>query len=73
MTHILHRSPNVVMPVAFSGSGVEIVDAEGRRYLDASGARLYRVSAMGIRTYWPQCAASSMRSPTRTRLFSPPK
>jgi adenosylmethionine-8-amino-7-oxononanoate aminotransferase len=37
MTHILHRSANAVMPVAVSGFGVEIVDAEGRRYLDASG------------------------------------
>ncbi len=37
MTHILHRSPNAVTPVAVSGSGVEIVDSEGRRYLDASG------------------------------------
>ena len=37
MTHILHRAANAVMPVAVSGSGVEIADAEGRRYLDASG------------------------------------
>ena len=45
MTHILHRSPNAVMPVAVSGSGVEIVDAEGRRYLDASGGAA--VSCLG--------------------------
>jgi adenosylmethionine-8-amino-7-oxononanoate aminotransferase len=45
MTHILHRSPNVVMPVAFSGSGVETIDAEGRRYLDASGGAA--VSCLG--------------------------
>jgi adenosylmethionine-8-amino-7-oxononanoate aminotransferase len=45
MTHILHRSPNAVMPVAISGSGVEIVDAEGRRYLDASGGAA--VSCLG--------------------------
>src|SRR5580704_10902631 len=37
MTHILHRSANAVYPVAVSGSGLEIVDAQGRRYLDASG------------------------------------
>jgi adenosylmethionine-8-amino-7-oxononanoate aminotransferase len=47
MTHILHRSPNAVMPVAVSGSGVEIVDAEGRRYLDASGGAA--VSCLGHR------------------------
>jgi len=45
MTHILHRSPNATMPVAVSGSGVEIVDAEGRRYLDASGGAA--VSCLG--------------------------
>jgi adenosylmethionine-8-amino-7-oxononanoate aminotransferase len=45
MTHILHRSANAVMPVAVSGSGVEIVDAEGRRYLDASGGAA--VSCLG--------------------------
>jgi adenosylmethionine-8-amino-7-oxononanoate aminotransferase len=33
------------MPVAVSGSGVEIVDAEGRRYLDASGGAA--VSCLG--------------------------
>jgi adenosylmethionine-8-amino-7-oxononanoate aminotransferase len=45
MTHILHRSPNAVMPVAVSGSGVEIADAEGRAYLDASGGAA--VSCLG--------------------------
>ena len=45
MTHILHRAANVVMPVAVSGSGVEIVDAGGRRYLDASGGAA--VSCLG--------------------------
>ena len=45
MTHILHRSANAVMPVAVSGSGLEIVDAEGRRYLDASGGAA--VSCLG--------------------------
>ena len=45
MTHILHRAANVDMPVAVSGSGVEIVDAEGRRYLDASGGAA--VSCLG--------------------------
>ena len=45
MTHILHRAANVEMPVAVSGSGVEIVDAAGRRYLDASGGAA--VSCLG--------------------------
>jgi adenosylmethionine-8-amino-7-oxononanoate aminotransferase len=45
MTHILHRSANTVYPVAVSGSGLEIVDAEGRRYLDASGGAA--VSCLG--------------------------
>jgi adenosylmethionine-8-amino-7-oxononanoate aminotransferase len=45
MTHILHRGAKFVLPVAVSGSGLEIVDAEGRRYLDASGGAA--VSCLG--------------------------
>ncbi|RBP06448.1 adenosylmethionine-8-amino-7-oxononanoate aminotransferase [Roseiarcus fermentans] len=45
MTHILHRAAKVVPPVAVSGAGVEIVDADGRRYLDASGGAA--VSCLG--------------------------
>ena len=45
MTHILHRAANADLPVAVAGSGVEIVDAEGRRYLDASGGAA--VSCLG--------------------------
>jgi len=45
MTHILHRAANIAMPVAVSGSGVEIVDADGKRYLDASGGAA--VSCLG--------------------------
>jgi adenosylmethionine-8-amino-7-oxononanoate aminotransferase len=45
MTHILHRAANVPLPVAVSGSGVEIVDGQGRRYLDASGGAA--VSCLG--------------------------
>jgi adenosylmethionine-8-amino-7-oxononanoate aminotransferase len=45
MTHILHRAANAALPVAVSGSGIEIVDATGRRYLDASGGAA--VSCLG--------------------------
>ncbi len=45
MTHILHRAANAVMPVAVGGLGIEIFDAEGRRYLDASGGAA--VSCLG--------------------------
>src|SRR5271166_3565665 len=45
MTHILHRAANPVMPIAVGGSGLEIVDAQGRRYLDASGGAA--VSCLG--------------------------
>jgi adenosylmethionine-8-amino-7-oxononanoate aminotransferase len=37
MTHILHRQIGAALPVAAAGSGIEIVDATGQRYLDASG------------------------------------
>ena len=45
MTRILHRAVNDVMPVAVGGSGVEIFDSDGRRYLDASGGAA--VSCLG--------------------------
>jgi len=45
MTHILHRSIAGSLPVAAGGTGIEIVDATGRRYLDASGGAA--VSCLG--------------------------
>jgi adenosylmethionine-8-amino-7-oxononanoate aminotransferase len=45
MSHILHRTANINIPVAVSGSGLEIVDADGKRYLDASGGAA--VSCLG--------------------------
>ncbi|HST66211.1 MAG TPA: aminotransferase class III-fold pyridoxal phosphate-dependent enzyme [Mycobacteriales bacterium] len=37
MSHVFARSPRPDLPVAVSGTGAEIVDAAGRRYLDGSG------------------------------------
>ena len=45
MTHILHRQIGSLLPVAASGSGIEIVDSTGKRYLDASGGAA--VSCLG--------------------------
>jgi adenosylmethionine-8-amino-7-oxononanoate aminotransferase len=45
MTHILHRNANDVMPVAVGGSGVELIDGDGKRYIDASGGAA--VSCLG--------------------------
>jgi adenosylmethionine-8-amino-7-oxononanoate aminotransferase len=45
MTHILHRTIAGNLPVAASGQGIEIVDATGKRYLDASGGAA--VSCLG--------------------------
>jgi adenosylmethionine-8-amino-7-oxononanoate aminotransferase len=45
MTHILHRTIGGTLPVAASGQGIEIVDAAGKRYLDASGGAA--VSCLG--------------------------
>jgi adenosylmethionine-8-amino-7-oxononanoate aminotransferase len=45
MSHILHRTANIKLPVAVSGSGIEIVDADGRHYLDASSGAA--VSCLG--------------------------
>ena len=45
MTHILHRTIGGSLPVAASGKGIEIVDAAGKHYLDASGGAA--VSCLG--------------------------
>jgi len=45
MTHILHRAANASMPVAVGGEGIELIDANGRRYIDASGGAA--VSCLG--------------------------
>jgi adenosylmethionine-8-amino-7-oxononanoate aminotransferase len=45
VTHILHRTIGGSLPVAVSGKGIEIVDAAGNRYLDASGGAA--VSCLG--------------------------
>ncbi|CAN5922836.1 aspartate aminotransferase family protein [soil metagenome] len=45
MTHILHRQIGGTLPIAAGGSGLEIVDATGKRYIDASGGAA--VSCLG--------------------------
>jgi adenosylmethionine-8-amino-7-oxononanoate aminotransferase len=45
MSHVFHRHLHHTPPVAVAASGVEIQDAQGRRYLDASGGAA--VSSLG--------------------------
>ncbi len=45
MTHVMHRQLRVTPPVAVSGHGITIVDAQGREYLDACGGAA--VSCLG--------------------------
>ncbi len=45
MTNVFHRQPSNVMPAAAKGDGVYIIDAAGKRYLDASGGAA--VSCLG--------------------------
>jgi adenosylmethionine-8-amino-7-oxononanoate aminotransferase len=45
MTHILHRIANATMPVAVGGRGIELYDATGKSYIDASGGAA--VSCLG--------------------------
>ncbi len=45
MTHVFHRQLTDELPVAAGGEGMYIVDAGGRRYIDASGAAA--VSCLG--------------------------
>jgi len=44
-THVFHRQLRHGLPVAVGGEGVHLIDAEGRRYLDASGGAA--VSCLG--------------------------
>ncbi|MCJ2122373.1 aspartate aminotransferase family protein [Methylobacterium sp. J-077] len=45
MTHILHRTIGARLPTAVGGGGVELYDADGRSYIDASGGAA--VSCLG--------------------------
>lgn len=45
MTHILHRQIHASLPVATAGRGVELFDADGKSYIDASGGAA--VSCLG--------------------------
>jgi adenosylmethionine-8-amino-7-oxononanoate aminotransferase len=45
MTHILHRSLRHSLPLAVATDGVCVIDADGRRYIDASGGAA--VSCLG--------------------------
>ncbi|MER9303988.1 aspartate aminotransferase family protein [Mesorhizobium sp. M0293] len=45
MTHILHRAIHSTLPVAVRGKGIELFDAEGKSYIDASGSAA--VSCLG--------------------------
>src|SRR6476659_185010 len=45
MTRILHRQIHAHYPAAVGGKGIELIDAQGRRYIDASGGAA--VSCLG--------------------------
>ncbi len=45
MSHVFHRSPRSDLPIAVGGDGIEIIDAAGKRYIDASGGAA--VSCLG--------------------------
>ena len=45
MSHVFHRQPRHDYPVAVAGHGIEIVDRDGKRYIDASGGAA--VSCLG--------------------------
>jgi len=45
MTHILHRHTHGTLPIAVGGEGPYIIDADGKRYMDASGGAA--VSCLG--------------------------
>ena len=45
MSHVFYRQPGRDYPIAVRGEGIEIIDRDGKRYLDASGGAA--VSCLG--------------------------
>ena len=45
MSHVFYRQPKHAYPVAVRGEGIELIDRDGKRYLDASGGAA--VSCLG--------------------------
>ena len=45
MTHVFHRNTRVAPPMVARGEGIYVFDADGKRYLDASGGAA--VSCLG--------------------------
>lgn len=45
MSHVFHRDPRKTLPVAVKGEGTSIIDAKGKRYIDACGGAA--VSCLG--------------------------
>jgi len=45
MSHVFHRNARAAYPVAVAGEGIHLIDADGRRYIDASGGAA--VSCLG--------------------------
>lgn len=45
MTHVFHRNPSTHLPSAVKGEGIELIDQDGKRYIDASGGAA--VSCLG--------------------------
>lgn len=45
MTHVFHRNPKLKLPFAVGGKGIELIDQDGKRYIDASGGAA--VSCLG--------------------------
>ncbi|MCY1192407.1 putative aminotransferase [compost metagenome] len=45
MSHVFHRNPKMDLPTAVGGQGMELIDSNGKRYIDASGGAA--VSSLG--------------------------
>jgi len=45
MSHVFHRNPKIDLPTAVGGQGMELIDTNGKRYIDASGGAA--VSSLG--------------------------
>ena len=71
MTHVFHRSLRQDYPMAVRGDGVYVVDAQGKRYLDACGGAAVSCLGHSDRTVIDAVKAQLDRLPyAHTSFFS---
>lgn len=71
-TSVFHRDPRKALPTAVGGEGMTLIDADGKRYLDACGGAAVSCLGHGHPRGGGHLQASARIRRTRTRRSSPP-